>query len=190
MASKASTTLNLQLPNLPDEVKDPQVYAELVRVYNACKILAQGLDVYTGVGGYPQSDWNSIGNSALIVQGQTKVYIKATDTFSAGKLVCIRDIGGVANALLAIAVSTDLRPCHGFATGPAAANGYVEVVLFGLYPFAGGLVTGQKYYLSNGTYGSFTAVNPSGTGNIRQAIGYALSPTSIWFNPTVDYTTL
>jgi hypothetical protein len=190
MASKASTTLNLQLPNLPEEVKDPQVYMELVRVYNACKILAQGLDAYTGVGGYPVSDWPSVGTNGVLVQNQTKVYVRAGDTFSAGKLVSFKDAGGVTYAYLALASSNDLRPCHGFATGPAQANGYVEVVLFGLYPFAGGLTTGQKYYLSNSTYGAFTAVNPSGANNIRQGIGYAINANTMFFNPAVDYITL
>lgn len=191
MASKASTTLNLQLPNLPEEVKDPQVYGELVRIYNACKLLAQGLDIYTGVGGYPQSDWGSVGNNALIVQNQTKIYpLNAESSLSPGKLVNLFDVGGVTYARAAIAVAGDLRPCHGFATGNSTAGNRMEVVLFGLYPFAGGLVTGQKYYLSNSTYGAFTSVNPSGANNIRQGIGFALSATSMWFNPAVDYITL
>lgn len=40
------STINLGLPAVP-ETTDPKLFQELVRVYNAIKILAQGVDVYT-----------------------------------------------------------------------------------------------------------------------------------------------
>lgn len=40
------STINLGLPAVP-ETNDPKLFQELVRVYNAIKILAQGIDVYT-----------------------------------------------------------------------------------------------------------------------------------------------
>lgn len=190
MASRAFSTINLQLQNLPNELKDAETYAEFVKIYNACKILAQAVDTYTGIGTYSPSDWSQVGNSAILLQNQTKIYPIFDDTVTVGQLVSLYDVAGVPHVRKAIAVSTDLRPCHGFATAAVTAGNRGEVVLQGLYPYATGLTTGARLFLSNGTYGAFTTTTPSGTGNIRQAIGYALSPSSIFFNPTVDYTTL
>lgn len=43
------TTVDLGLPNVPD-IKDPKLFPEFVRIYNAIKILAQGVDTYTNDG--------------------------------------------------------------------------------------------------------------------------------------------
>lgn len=49
MPSKASSTINLGLPDIP-ETSDPKLFQELVRVYNAIKLLAQFIDIYTADG--------------------------------------------------------------------------------------------------------------------------------------------
>lgn len=46
------TTVNLGLPALP-EVTDPKLFYELTKIYNAIKILAQGVDTYTSDGTVP-----------------------------------------------------------------------------------------------------------------------------------------
>lgn len=49
MAVAQSQTINLGLPAIP-ETTDSKLFMELVRVYNAIQLLAQGLDNYTGDG--------------------------------------------------------------------------------------------------------------------------------------------
>lgn len=49
MAATDYTTINLGLPAVP-ETTDPKLLPELVRIYNAIKILAQGVDTYTADG--------------------------------------------------------------------------------------------------------------------------------------------
>lgn len=49
MTISAQSTVNLGLPAVPEST-DPKLFQELVRVYNAIRILAQGLDEYTGNG--------------------------------------------------------------------------------------------------------------------------------------------
>lgn len=190
MASKSFSTINTGLSNLPLEVKDATTYAEFVKLYNAVKIVAQAMDTYTGIGTYPADQWDQVGNNGILVQNHTKIYPIFGDNVNQGQLVTLKDIGGVPKAYLAIAASNDIRKCRGFATGNVLAGNRGEVVLQGLYPYAGGLTIGQTYYLSNGTYGAFTAVNPSGVGNIRQGIGYAISTSAMYFNPDIDPITL
>lgn len=191
MASKGFSTINTGLSNLPMEVKEPAVYAELVKLYNATKIIAQALDVYTGIGSFTQNDWAQVGTAGILVQNHTKFYpICAETSISAGQLVTLFDDAGVTKAMLSFANSASIRRCHGFATGNSVAGNRMEVVLQGLYPFAAGLTAGQRYYLSNSTYGAFTATSPSGSGNIRQGIGYAISSSAMYFNPDVDPLTL
>lgn len=52
MSALDYTTVNLGLPALP-EVTDPKLFYELTKVYNAIKILAQGVDTYTSDGTVP-----------------------------------------------------------------------------------------------------------------------------------------
>lgn len=49
MSTLDYTTVNLGLPAVP-ETNDPKLFQELVRIYNAIKILAQGVDSYTSDG--------------------------------------------------------------------------------------------------------------------------------------------
>lgn len=191
MASKSYSTINTGLSVLPMEVKDSAAYAEFIKLYNAVKIVAQAMDTYTGIGTYPADQWNQVGNSGILVQNHTKIYpVCAEASISKGQLVALRDVGGVTQAVLSFAGSTDIRKCRGFANTDGVSGQRMEVVLQGLYPYAGGLTVGQTYYQSNGTYGAFTAVTPSGAGNIRQGIGYAVSTNAMYFNPNLDPITL
>ena len=49
MPSKASSTINLGLPEIP-ETKDPEMFQEFLRLYNAIKLLSQFTDLYTAEG--------------------------------------------------------------------------------------------------------------------------------------------
>lgn len=49
MTNANYSTINLGLPAVPD-TNDPALFQELVRVYNAIKLLAQGIDTYTNDG--------------------------------------------------------------------------------------------------------------------------------------------
>lgn len=70
MPASQSTSINLLLPVLP-ETQNPELFSELVRVYNAINLLANGIDTYTNAGTVTQTvsdveDKNTILTAQLI----------------------------------------------------------------------------------------------------------------------------
>jgi hypothetical protein len=105
----------------------------------------------------------------------------ASETISAGQFVSIHASSGAkirkANA------TDDTKPVNGFAAAgiASAAAGAMTVpgnVITGL----SGLTPGAIYYLDT-TAGAITDTPPSGSGNLVQEVGVALSATSLLFNP-------
>lgn len=73
MPSTKSSTVNLQLPILP-ETKDPELFKALTGVYNALNLLAFALDTYTGngdVGAMVDDSITSVTNSITAISRKT-----------------------------------------------------------------------------------------------------------------------
>ncbi len=60
MALKNELSLNLGLPTT-SSVPDPEIAQEFVRLYNAIRVLARGLDLNTGALGEETSYWSETG---------------------------------------------------------------------------------------------------------------------------------
>jgi hypothetical protein len=158
-----SSSLNTELPLHPSEVTDPELYRELTRIYNAIRVLQVGIDrAYCVLSTY-------------------------TVTCSYGQLVTL----GVSGASLASAATTGsiaLGFCPNLAG--AAANTLGDVQTSGFISNLTGLTAGATYYLSATTPGGITSAPPAALGNVVQPIGYAVSSTTLMFNPSLTPLTL
>jgi hypothetical protein len=112
--------------------------------------------------------------------------LTASEAIAAGSFVNIYSSSGAkvrkANA------TDDTKPVNGFAAGAIAntASGTIQGPggkLTGL----SGLTPGATYYLDT-TAGGITATPPSGSGNLVQEVGIAVSATELLFNPKLGVT--
>lgn len=110
-----------------------------------------------------------------------KAIISAEDLSSA-ELVQVFDDVGVPKVRKADATAANKFVASGFVlqgyVAPAVADVYFEGVITGL----SGLTAGLTYYLDT-TAGGVTATAPSGSGDMVQRIGVAISATEISFEP-------
>lgn len=106
--------------------------------------------------------------------------IASFENLAAGDFVNIFNDAGTAKARKADA-SDPAKEANGFVlsavTAPAAATVYFE----GTNTQVSGLTGGTVVYLSASTPGGVTATPPSGSGNIVQVVGKAISTTEISF---------
>lgn len=108
----------------------------------------------------------------------------ASEAIAAGDIVNIHDATG-AKCRKADA-TTSGKPAVGFAQS-AIANGASGTITFeGVLTGLSGLTTGATYYLGT-TAGAITATAPTGSGNIVQKVGTAISATELSFEPGDTY---
>lgn len=177
-------SVNLGLDSLPNPV-DPKFFTDFLRLYNAVNNLAAALDQYTGPLQYDTSLWGSLTPAnTLWTAGANRLYLPTLDNLTAGSMASIVNSGGTYKAQLAGGPPAWKGDCRGYSTGVYNAAGNAEIILFGLCSVVAGLTPGTTYYVSNITAGSFTSVTPAVAGNRIQPIGYAISPTTLFFNPS------
>ena len=78
------------------------------------------------------------------------------------------------------------KPAHGYVKAAVEDAANATVYTDGFLPGTG-LTKGSKYFLSAAIAGAVTTTAPSATGNIAQAVGFAVSATAIKFEPVSDY---
>lgn len=104
----------------------------------------------------------------------------ASEAIAAGDIVHIHDSSGA--KVRKADATTSGKPAVGFAQS-AIANGASGTVTFeGVLTGLSGLTIGAAYYLGT-TAGTITATPPTGSGNIVQKIGTAISATELSFEP-------
>lgn len=160
-----SSSINLglpQLPSIPESHAD--TYEELLRVYAAIQTLLTE------------------------ATQSTRVICTFDETVTAGQAVSFYTVAGTLRARLADATD-NTRPCVGFSTYATSATATGEVQCTGLNINLSGLTPGALYYLSE-TSGAITATKPVGAGKIVQPIGWAISTTTLLFNPNNNWTQL
>lgn len=184
MAGSQQLSINLGLPATPD-VKDPTIFVELLRVYNAINAVARGLDTYTGALPALPEDYDYLGLSNLRDQNISRMYPIFDVDVLAGAMINVYNVAGVLHARLANATD-GTKPARGFAAATVTSGNRGEIVLLGLHPLLSGLTPGALYYLSAvSATGQITSAAPATVGNLVQPVGFALSDTAIWFNPTL-----
>jgi hypothetical protein len=106
----------------------------------------------------------------------------AAENLAAGDFVNIFNDGGVAKVRKADATTVG-KEANGFVLSAVTAGGYATVYFEGTNNQLSGLTPGLMYFLST-VAGSVTSTPPSGSGNIVQKVGRALSATEINFEPS------
>lgn len=181
-------SFNLNLPIAPD-TKNPELFGELLKLYNSTKLLAAKMEEYLGLESEDSSLWESLSPVDTIrLHWHSRLYIKYTEDVSVGQVVTIYDDLGTPSVKLAGGASY-AGHARGFCSvvGGVSAGDFGEVILFGLNPYHTGLAPGAIYYLSNTTAGQITATIPIETeDSIIHAVGFAVSSTCLFFNPTTE----
>lgn len=190
MAAGQRFSTNLGLDNVPVPA-NAENFNDFLRVYNAVRALASQIDTLTGALPYDSSIWGQlIPDQTLWTAGANRLYLPTTDNLAAGSMCSIWDSGGTYKARLAGGPAWVGGNCRGFSTGVYLAGNNAEIILFGLCTVVAGLTRGATYYVSNNTAGAFTAVVPGTTGWKYQSIGYAISDTTLFFNPSTNIPTV
>lgn len=170
-------SFNLGLAVLP-ETKSAD-FAEFLRLYNAIKLVAARLDVYTGYAPVAPGEQKPLHETVTVGQ-QTTLYLPCNTAITAGSLCTTVQVGDETRA------RTVGFGAHGMARFIAMQDAEVgdvgKFLLFGLIYFEeGGLSAGETYY----NVGSGYLDKQSSTANYwtRQAVGYALTTNHLWFQP-------
>lgn len=109
--------------------------------------------------------------------------LTAGEAMAAGRFGNIYTDGGVAKVRYAIATD-DTKPADCFIAEDVAINDPVEVFFGGQKnSWLSGLTPGATYFLSASLSGRATATAPTGSGNIQQQLGEAVSDSAIQFEP-------
>lgn len=186
MASQQEFSFNLGLAASPEATGvKPAEFAEFVRMYNAIKALAFYLDRYTGALSYPEEDWSQVSLiTSLRPQFLTRLYPVFAENMVAGEMVHLLGVGNTVQARKADA-SDATRPARAFCYLGANAGDRGEVMIGpGAITNLAGLTAGAKYYLSV-TAGLISTLPPVAPGELIQEVGFALSDTVLWFQPTL-----
>jgi hypothetical protein len=107
--------------------------------------------------------------------------LPATEAIAAGALVNVWSSGGVPSARNADNTSTG-KPAVGFASAAIASGSSGTITYAGIITGLTGLTPGAPYFL--GTAGALVlaAALPTAAGTVIQAVGIALSATTLQFN--------
>lgn len=124
MTTTSYTTVNLGLPAVP-ESGDPKIFPELVRIYNAIKILAQGVDTYTNDGTITTSLTdiqneleNFIDTQSSLAELRKQYYRYTVPTFKVtGAFGCN---GKIPHAIIPIVQASSNAPAGGVGTAAGA----------------------------------------------------------------------
>lgn len=137
-----------------------------------------------GIGQQLPSQWTSLaGNTKTLTCGNlNRFYVTANEAIAFGSIINLFNVGGKIAARNANATS-NAKPADGFcSTSNGIAAGAVgEVTLASGVALIGGLVVGQRYWLSttNGIIANTPAV---AAGNIEQMLGIAIDVNHFFFN--------
>lgn len=174
------SSINTGLPVIPDP-RDNKDFLEFTRLYNAIRTITLAVDSYTGNSRVEQNLFDQTPfSSSIQSQNTQKIFVQFTEAAINGQMVNLYNNAGVLNARLANAATP--RQAHGFCiTSVGVAIGdFAQVTLGGLCSAISGLVAGSTYYLSN-TPGNVSVA----AGTTPQILGFALSPTQMFFKPTL-----
>jgi len=113
--------------------------------------------------------------------GANSLSVVAFEDLAANDLVEIFDNAGTPNARKASAAAATQRPATGYVTSAVLAGSNIDVFFDGRNGGQTGLTPGQRVYLSTSTPGEVQTTPPSGTGNLSQFVGKAVSATEFNF---------
>lgn len=112
--------------------------------------------------------------------GADTATIEASETLAAGDMVNIHDATG---RRVRKADASNGREIHGFVLSAVTSGQNGTVYFEGTITGLSGLTIGAKYFLSASTAGEIVATAPSGSGELVQRAGTAISATELSFEP-------
>lgn len=191
MALSSINTGLQQTPDLTDIQSVGKLSYQFISLYNAIGVLQQAIDTYTGNTPAPanNSNQNQPPEQTVIVGNTSNMWCKANANISAGFAIGLGNVGGVTEAILALA-STSSVQCFGLSMTSATAGNPIQVLLLGLFNFGGSVTPGALYYLSPGVAGGLTTTKPSTAGQLIQPLGFGVDTSSIFFNPSLYTSTV
>lgn len=168
---------SISLPQYPDERLQPIEYAAIQNLHLALANFNDKVSLQTGYQSYQTDEWPFLNTTdAYTGWMNSKLYVQAAETITAGDTVNLYDAGGVIGCRLA----TDVAGFNamGIALSSALVNQLVEVQwMRGVVTNIGGLIPGSIYYQS-ATPGILSNT-ASGTGQI---VGIAVTPNKLIFD--------
>lgn len=193
MASQNISSVNLGLSVLPeiDQSDYPKIYYEFLKVETALRTLLRALDSYTGTISEDPQYWDRVApQTSVKLQNLSKVYLQAGEAITEGAIVSILDGGGGTTKAYHAQGVNGLYPTRAICTTPGgvALGSWGEFMLMGITTsysglLSGTLLQGTLVYMSAAAAGEVTQTPPSAVGNLVQCVGFALSPTHLFFNP-------
>lgn len=115
--------------------------------------------------------------------GEDTTAVEAGETLASGDLVNFYDDAGTRKIRKADATAQG-KETDGFVNAGATAGQTAIAFFEGRITGLAALTIGARYYTSASTPGAVTATPPSGSGNVVQYIGRAVSATEIAFEPS------
>lgn len=117
--------------------------------------------------------------------GADVAVIQASENLAAGDLVNVHNDGG---PRVRKADASNGRRAHGFVLSAVGAGNNASVYKEGSITELTGKTPGAPQYLSAGTAGAMTETAPTGSGQIVQLVGHAMTATEVDFEPAQPIT--
>jgi hypothetical protein len=170
----------LGLAVLP-ETKDPEVFPEFLRIYNAIKLVATMLDSYTGNTPIQSGELRSL-ESTLKLSTFTRFDAECDGEIAGGRVAYITSEGKAKQpALYGIYPPMKMIPLADYSSGDIGT-----FILSGLVTFdSAALTPGDNYRHVMGGYIDKDSNIPEYW--THQYIGFALDETHLWFAPDLTY---
>ncbi len=111
--------------------------------------------------------------------GAETIVLPASEALLAGDMVNVWDDGGTIKVQKATAAD-NTKPAHGYVVAGYDLGANATIYTDG-YLTTTGLTAGSKYFLSAAAAGEITATAPSGSAQVVQLVGFALSATKLAF---------
>lgn len=161
------------------EVEDQDTNAELHRIVQAINILAFRLDEATGSLALTSADRPyAIASATSKELNMCRLYAKTTVSLTAGELVHYTSTGELVKAQ---ANGAHNLKAQAVVLANTTAGSYAPLAARGIVKLYSGLTPGNYYYLSP-TAGAIGSASPA-AGNTLQYIGFAVSPSELYFCP-------
>lgn len=176
----------------PQNIKDPELYAQFQAIYDAIRELAQRTEydftrVQDGTLDPPNAGLNhTLGNQLTPYNNYVKTV--ASEAILPGSIINYWNDAGIIKARNANATdATKPGMAYAFNRAPIAPGGIVWGCTSGWIDTWAGLTPGAIYYLST-IAGNIQIAAPAVPGNIRQPVGVAMDGNYLWYNIALHWT--
>jgi hypothetical protein len=130
------------------------------------------------------SPWSATTTVSVAAPSTVATTLTASEALTAGQIVSIWSSSGAAKVRKANATD-DTKSAHGFVLANVLSGATATIYLPGqVVTGLVGLTPGATYYLDT-TGGAITDTQPSTSGNLVQRVGFALSATTLLFEPEI-----